>query len=186
MDQQQSLSRIGLCQRLFDGVRSWGSMNITPGRYGLMKYRLTLYPPGISDEERRWLRLWRGWPVWGVLAWVCLEIVLPEMTSPLTSIIIATAVYLGAGAAAFWFAGDNRRRVCTIVSVVFVGHHEPAATPVRDQLLVWADSLLRADAMLHRNEISTVEHEQVWSQVYHDADRLRTDLSQHKQRKAQT
>ncbi len=53
--------------RLLDGDRSWGSIDIRPDRFGVTRYRLVVYPPGISESERRWVRVARGWPLMGAV-----------------------------------------------------------------------------------------------------------------------
>jgi hypothetical protein len=39
--------------RLLDGDQPWGSIDIRPDRFGVTRYRLVVYPPGISESERR-------------------------------------------------------------------------------------------------------------------------------------
>ena len=56
--------------RLVDGDSPWGSIIVCPERMGVIHYRLVIYPPGISETERRRLRVWRGWPMWGALLWI--------------------------------------------------------------------------------------------------------------------
>jgi uncharacterized protein DUF6611 len=34
-------------------------------RHGVRRYRLVIYPPGISTAQRLLARLWRGWPISG-------------------------------------------------------------------------------------------------------------------------
>ncbi len=46
---------------------------------------LVVFPPGISAPERRWVRLARGWPMWGALVWVVREIWLSQVTGPWTA-----------------------------------------------------------------------------------------------------
>ena len=46
--------------RLIDGDRPWGSIDIKPDRFGVTRYRLVVYPPGISESERRRVRVARG------------------------------------------------------------------------------------------------------------------------------
>ena len=71
--------------RLIDGDRPWGSIDIRPDRFGVTRYRLVVYPPGISESERRRVRAARGWPLWGALVWVVGEIWLSHVTGPWTA-----------------------------------------------------------------------------------------------------
>ena len=50
--------------RIIDGERVWGSVEAWPGRHGLKRYRLVVFPPGITATERRRLRLSRARPLW--------------------------------------------------------------------------------------------------------------------------
>src|SRR5258707_12438425 len=68
--------------RLLDGDRPWGSIDIRPDRFGVTRYRLVVYPPGISESERRRVRVARGWPLWGALVWCICEIFMNSMTTP--------------------------------------------------------------------------------------------------------
>jgi len=83
--------------RLLDGDRPWGSLDIRPDRFGVTRYRLVVYPPGISQSERRRVRVARGWPLWGALVWVMCEIFMNTMTTPWIALALSTATCLGSG-----------------------------------------------------------------------------------------
>src|SRR6185503_14491494 len=74
-------------QRALDGDRRWGSIDIRPDRFGVTRYRLVVFPPGITDAERRRVRVARGWLLWGALVWVFCEILLNQMTGPWTALV---------------------------------------------------------------------------------------------------
>jgi hypothetical protein len=152
--------------RLLDGERPWGSIDIRPDRFGVTRYRLVVYPPGISESERRRLRLARGWPLWGALVWVTCEIFLNNLTGPWTAFAISTAACLGSGVVAFAKAGTPRTRVRTIAAMVMAGHHDPISGAARDRLEGLAATLMEADDRLTSGHISAIQHEMVWWQVY--------------------
>ena len=77
--------------RLLDGDRAWGSIEVRPDRFGVTRYRLVVFPPGISEPERRRVRVARGWPMWGALVWVFCEISLSDLTGPVTALVTSTA-----------------------------------------------------------------------------------------------
>src|SRR6476659_5562080 len=83
--------------RLLDGDRVWGAIEIRPDRFGVTRYRLVVFPPGISESERRRVRVARGWVLWGALVWVFCEISLSHTTGPWTALAISAAIYLGLG-----------------------------------------------------------------------------------------
>jgi hypothetical protein len=152
--------------RLLDGDRAWGSIDIRPDRFGVTRYRLVVFPPGISDAERRWVRVARGWPLWGALVWVFCEIWLSHVTGPVTALVTSTAIYLGLGLVTTTVAGDPRRQVRTIGAMVMAGYPDPASRTARDQVENLAGMLREADELLARGEISATTHEMTWWRVY--------------------
>jgi hypothetical protein len=152
--------------RLLDGDRVWGSIDIRPDRFGVTRYRLVVFPPGISDAERRRVRAARGWPLWGALVWVFCEIWFSHTMGPWTALIAATGVYLGVGVATTIAAGDQRKQVRTIGAMVMAGYHDPQSRKARDAVQHLAGVLLQADDLLARGAISPTTHEMTWWQVY--------------------
>ena len=140
-------------RRALDGDRRWGSIDIRPDRFGVTRYRLVVFPPGITDAERRRVRVARGWPLWGALVWVFCEILLNQMTGPWTALVASTAIYLGLGLVATAMAGEPRRQVRTIGATVMAGHHDPVSLAHRHKLENLAGALMEADELLARGEI---------------------------------
>jgi hypothetical protein len=152
--------------RLLDGDRPWGSIDVRPDRFGVTRYRLVVYPPGISESERRRVRVARGWPLWGALAWVVCEIWLSHVTGPWAALAISTAAYAGSGLVAVAMAGAARTRVRTMAAMVMAGHHDPGSAATLDKLENLAAALMEADERLARGLISPANHEMVWWRVY--------------------
>jgi hypothetical protein len=152
--------------RLLDGGRAWGFIDIRPDRFGVTRYRLVVYPPGISDAERHRVRVARGWPMWGALIWVVCEIFLTNAAAPWTALTISTTAALGSGLAAFAMAGEARTRVRTMAAMVMAGHHDPISGAARDRLEELAVTLLEADERRAAGHMSAAQHEMVWWQVY--------------------
>ena len=132
----------------------------------MTRYQLVVYPPGISVGERRRIRLWRGWPLWGALLWVVSEIAVSRLTGPWTALAISIAAYLGSGAAAFVAAGDLRPRVWTMAAILMFGQYEPTSRATCDRLQTLAATLVEADERLDQGQISAIDHEMVWWAVY--------------------
>lgn len=152
--------------RLLDGDRPWGSIDIRPDRFGVTRYRLVVYPPGIGESERRRVRVARGWPLWGAVVWITCEIFLNNITGPLTAFAVSTAACLGAGLVAVMMAGEPRTRVRAIGAMVMAGHHDPISVAARDKVEELADTLMDADDRLASGHISALQHELIWWQVY--------------------
>jgi len=157
---------IRLWWRLLDGERPWGAVDILPDRYGVTRYRLVVYPPGISGTDRRWVRLWRGWPMWGPALWIVVGIAMSEVTGRLSAIGVSTAAFLGCGAVTFVLAGDARTRVHKMFVMVMAGYDDPAARAICDKLQTLANMMAAADEQRCRELISAIDYEMVWWRVY--------------------
>ena len=160
-------------RRLLDGGRTWGSLDVSPSRYGVTRHRLVVFPPGISPDERVLLRVWRTWPIWGTLSWLVMEMFLvPTMDR-------APRWHLhgrrrGRGRGDMAITGANRTRVRTMSVVRMAGFDDQAvADAVQRDVRRWPCELAEADNALAAGELSTVEHEAVVWRVY---DRMATPL----------
>jgi hypothetical protein len=162
---EDGLLRRGLL-RLLDGKRPWGSIEIRPDRYGVTRYRLVVYPPGISETERRWVRLWRGWPLWGAALFIASEITVSETTEPWFALAVSLAAYLGTGAVTAVGAGDVRGSVRTMAVMVMAGDHDPASRAACDRLQTLAAAMVDADDQRREGLISPIDYEMVWWRVY--------------------
>jgi len=161
-------------RRLIDGGRTWGSLGISPSRYGVTRHHLVVFPPGLSPDERVLLRLWRSWPIWGTLTWLTLEMLLVPTVGSNSAFAISTFIAVGAGMVAMAMTGANRAQVRTLTVVRMAGYPDPGSAEAWDELYALACQLGEADRARDAGEMSTVEHEAVVWQVY---DRLGTHVS---------
>lgn len=158
-------------QRTLDGDRPWGSIDIRRDRFGVTRCRLVVYPPGLDATDRRRVRVARGWPLWGAVAWVVSEIWARHFTGPSAALAISTTLVLGAGLAAATMAGENRGRVRTVRASVMAGHCDPTSAADVDRLKVLAGRLLDADDRLRGGRLSPAQHETLWWDVYDELSR---------------
>lgn len=152
--------------RLLDGEAVWGAMDIRPERFGTTRYTLLVYPPGISEGERRRVRVWRGWPVWGTLLLVVSAICLSQAMNPMVALAVSVAAYLGTGVATFTMAGLQCTQVRTMRVTAWAGYHDPVSTELCHQLRGLAATLLDADEQRRLGQISPIEFESAWWHVY--------------------
>jgi hypothetical protein len=157
---------------MLDGRRPWGSLDISPTRYGVTRFRLTVFPPGIDSAERRLLRAWRAWPTWGAFLWLLTQLALGSVASPGTAFIVSTAVYLGVGAMLFGRVASVRAQVRGVCVVRMAGFPDPQGAALYAELCLLAAALDDADTRLQQGVLSAAGHEAAWWQVY---DRLRPD-----------
>lgn len=163
-------TRTGVVRRAWrqalDGDRVWGHIDIRPDRFGVTRYRLVVYPPGIGESERRRVRLARGWPLWGTAMWVVAEIWGNQLTGPWTTLAISTTLVLGAGLVAVAMAGDTRHLVRSICASTMVGYRDRIAEAAAERLKTLAVRLLEADDALRDGRLTRAQHEMIWWQVY--------------------
>lgn len=153
--------------RILDGHRVWGSLDVRPDRFGVMRYRLLVYPPGINAPQRRRLRLWRGWPLWGALLWLVCEIGFSEFMDPWLTLIRSTGIYIGSGLIARHLARDTARATRTLCVMVMPNDPDRVAAAVGREITTLGQSMIEADERYQQGAISAVEHEMCWWQVYH-------------------
>jgi hypothetical protein len=153
--------------RLLDGAHPWGSFDAAVGRYGIRRYRLVVYPPGSTAADRRFARMWRGWPITGAaLALLAIMLFGNVIAAPDTVLGYGVAAYVGIGALLFLQAGPARARVRSM-SIILM----PKGADVRE-LCKYAEwrmlvhMLTMADRMLATGAISLVEHEAAWWKAY--------------------
>ena len=152
-------------RRLLDGDAQWGSLAIQPDRFGT-RYFLIVYPPGITAGERRRIRIWRGWPIWGAVLWILAEITLARHLDPWYALAVSTGVLLAAGATAFVMAGEARSRVRAMGATLLPRHYDPISEAACRRMNELAARLREADAQLRRGLIEPAQFEMTWWQVY--------------------
>jgi len=162
--------------RLVDGAFPWGSFIVCLDRMGVTRYRLVIYPPGINDTERRRLRVWRGWPMWGALLWIASYVILHGLIGPGTALGISTAAFVGTGVVAFIRAGDVRGRVRTMSATVMSGYPDPLSQDARRELRVLAATLIEADDRRQLGLLSPIEYEMTWWRVYDQIEQAHSRL----------
>jgi hypothetical protein len=155
-----------LRDRVLDGTRVWGSIDTGPDRQGFRRYRLVLFPPGMTKVERRLLRLWRALPTWGSVLWLMSVICLSQMYPPWTALGISTAGYIGVGAVMFHRLGVLRTQVRTLSAVLIAGYSDPGTAAPYAELKKLASILYSADALLEQGRISVTDHEAIWWKAY--------------------
>ena len=150
-------------RRLVDGAHSWGSFDATPGRYGLRRYRLVIFPPGITATDRRLLRLWRAWPLGGG-AFALFAVML--VGGGPTSVVVAAATYLTVGAVLFVLTTGTRIGVRSMALIFLTEELNPDDRRSYAEWEAIVGVLTRADHMLTTRAITRPQHEALWWQAY--------------------
>ncbi|MHA3019723.1 DUF6611 family protein [Mycobacterium sp. BMJ-28] len=144
--------------RLIDGDRSWGSLIISPTRYGVTRYRLVVFPPGLSTGQRRLLRIWRAWPTWGLALWLALEVTLLPTAGTVAALIVSGFAALSAGAVSMALVDQFRREVRTLTVLQTAGTDDPQNAELFAKLKSHATALASAE-----RDLTGAQHEAaVW------------------------
>jgi hypothetical protein len=153
--------------RLLDGAHPWGSFDATVGRYGLRRYRLVIFPPGISATDRRLLRWWRGWPVGGgTLAMLAMMLLGDAVASPGTTLLVVAAAHVGIGVALFVRTAGVRAGVRTMSLILLSADLGPPEVRSLAEWGVLVDLLTTADGKRDAGKIAPAQHEALWWQAY--------------------
>lgn len=157
---------------LIDGDFPWGAVTSTHSRYGAAQQHLIVYPPGITPNDRRWLRAWRGLPLWGSVLWFVLHVFLLDLLAPWQAFTLAGGVTVAAGASACVKAAHTRRQVRTLNACVLAGVNDADVLSTHRKFRLLATTLITAHAQYSRGEMSSVDYENIWWHVY---DAMATD-----------
>jgi hypothetical protein len=170
--QRLTAALAGRWSRMLDGEYRWGALDVWPSRAGIHRYRLVVFPPGITVAEQRVLRLWRAWPTRGAVLWLIVAICLCGKPTLWAAVAIPTAVYLCVGAVTLAVARPLRSRVRTLHVLVIDGHPDPHSAAAYTELETLVTILRDADAGRDQRWLSAVDHEAACWEVY---DRLAPD-----------
>lgn len=145
---------------------AWGSFTVYPARFGVTRFRLVVFPPGISTAHRRMLKVWRAWPMWGAALWVGLQIGGSMVGMPAAALIGGTMLVIATGAMTFALTGETRLQVRSLWAVSMAGYRHAEVDERYARLRALARTLDRADMDLEEDRISPAEHEARWWRVY--------------------
>lgn len=153
-------------RHLLDRGATWGALAVSPPRHGVTRYRLVVFPPGISAEGRILLRAWRAWPVWGMTLFFVLEILLVPAVGANLALGISAVLFLGAGATLAVMTRTTRSAVRSLSAVRMAGTDGTPLNAGFAELTSLARDLERADRALADGEIASVAHEFLVWRVY--------------------
>jgi hypothetical protein len=159
-------ARRPLLRTLLDGERTWGSLQVSEGRYGMSRYHLVVFPPGLRREERIPLRLWRSYPIWGLALWLTLHVAVMTATSPGYAFAVSTGTCLALGAVVLAMSGPARGAVRTLTVVRMVGVHDDEILVRHHEFQALAERLIRADALFEAGALTAAQHEAAVWYVY--------------------
>lgn len=155
---------------VIDGRSRWGSYTISVGRYGSVNHWLVVYPPGISRQQRRRVRVWRSWFGVGIAGSLGVFAVLAWYHTPTMIIVLACTSFYALGAVAVaHYAGTIRRRVIELRAGWSTLVPDPQGVVQCEYLARLAAVLSAAERSLDEGTSTPAAHEVVWAAVYDEA-----------------
>lgn len=173
-------------RRLTEGAR-WGTVVVSPSSGGGLyrRVRLTVYPPGTTQSERRALHFAHTWPIAGAITAVTVLAVLSTGLPPAVGLIAALLVY----AAGFWVGARLTRRVKGRVRTVTVAsvHSFDEPQEFGDGRLLHAVTTRLDDLESRRRsgDVTEVQYEAEWWVIYELIPGSTADLIQGRRRSFQ-
>lgn len=153
--------------RLLDGNHVWGSFDAMLGRYGLRRYRVMVFSPGIGAAERRFVRAWRGWPLGGaVLAFIAAMVLSDSVLTPTTTLLVCVGTYVAVGAALFAVSATARAELRALSVILIDGYSDAHSAALYREWDAVVQMLTTADERRAGGELSPVEYEAVWWEAY--------------------
>ncbi|KTR50837.1 hypothetical protein NS359_12920 [Curtobacterium oceanosedimentum] len=147
------------------GWHPWGRCSVQPVTRALWSGRtLEVHAPGTTTGELLLLRALQVWGAAGALVAVALVVALHRV--PAVGVVVAVLVYV----VGFVLLGRATRRVRpgvrTLTVTVFHGNGRPEVHGDVRLLEASLDLLCLVEDAVRRGQVSRVEYEQVWGQVW--------------------
>lgn len=157
---------IGWIFEHIDRGPTWGSIEVRPERYGVVRYRLTIYPPGTDMETRRWLTAQEAWCGSGLVCATVAAVLLMPAFPPAIALTISGALYLIGGVVIRRRTRTARRSSRRLFALEF-GERSTAEELEHCACIRRAASIMAdADSSLRAGELTPVEHEVVWARTF--------------------
>lgn len=149
----------------------WGSYQVGLMRYGMVRRRLVVFPPGADRDERRAIRVWLSSALWAPLASIVVFVGLGTChVDAYVGLCAAIAVGVGGWMWARHRAAAVRSGVRMIESMVVPSATDAGGRAREQQIRRWITELRAADSGLADGSLSPAQHECVWNRVHAEID----------------
>ncbi len=147
------------------GWHPWGRCAVQPVTRALWSGRtLEVHPPGTTTGEHLLLRALQAWGVGGAVGAVGLVVAAHE--APVVGVVLAVVVYVAGFAVLARATRRFRPGVRTLTVTVFHGNDRPEVHGDVRLLETSLDLLCLAETAVRRGQLSRVEYEAIWGQVW--------------------
>ncbi|MCL9664542.1 hypothetical protein L2091_04770 [Curtobacterium albidum] len=147
------------------GWHPWGRCTVQPVTRALWSGRtLEVHAPGTTAGELLLLRTLQVWGATGALVAVALVVALHR--APAVGLVVAVLLYAAGFVLLVWVTRRVRPGVRTLTVTVFHGNGRPEVHGDVRLLEASLDLLCLVEDAVRRGQVSRVEYEQVWGQVW--------------------
>ena len=141
-------------------------------RYGAVRYRLTIFPPGADAATRWWLRAWHFWCGAGAVSAVGVALLMTIVLPPAVAIGMAVVCYVAGWAGIRRRLGLARSRTRRVTGVDLAGYSTAHERDRCGRMLQQASILTAADGALRSGGITPADHEVIWGGAYDEIGRV--------------
>ncbi|MCU1549865.1 MAG: hypothetical protein JWR36_425 [Glaciihabitans sp.] len=156
-----------IVRRILEGEHGWGRVEVAPvGRTVWSRYRVAVFPPGLSRSELRSLNFYYSWPIAGALAAVFAFAALGSTWPVVLDVLAVAAVYSGVFWGAATLTRDLRSRIRRVAAVIvqLEGRYETYGEA--DILFATLDGFSELDARQQAKAVTPAQYEAGWAQLY--------------------
>ena len=148
----------------------WGSFEandpLSARRTGMKRYHLEVFPPGTNATERRELRRFRQWRVWGALIALALDFIIASTWRGWQVPLLIAVVYI----AGLMIGLQLTKRVRRAIRNVYVATIRVGGSTVVEGDIVELESCVSELETLDRDRsvsaIGPLEYEAAWARIY--------------------
>ena len=157
----------GITTRVFDAGPVWGFATTDHAHHDTC-HRITVFPPGATVRERRWLWVWHhSTAITGLVLLVTIILAAAVGTSGAVA-VVGAVILTPIPAVAAWIATRETRPRQAVMEVWIEDPRmgRRSETERRDALRMVAARLRRADDQLRSGQIDAVAHGQIWTECH--------------------
>jgi hypothetical protein len=151
----------------------WGSIQILPDRFGGVRYRLTVYPPGTDATTRRWLRVRAAWSRAGLACAVGSAMILMPALTPVVAVVVIGLVYLVGWLDITSHTANAARDTRRLLGVDWRQYALPGEAEGSARIRRLTSTMIEADRSLRAGLLSPVAHEVIWENVFNEMEGAR-------------
>lgn len=141
----------------------WGSYNESDESFGVHRVHMVVYPPSTTRGERAWLRVWRAWPILGLICGVAAYGIAAGQVGSAMAIVVAVAI---PGAIAIGLAIRVRGIRSQVAEVLTLSPPHASHFSRGTAALLVAQRLIDSSDLHRHGKLDDVAYRRDWQRAY--------------------